>query len=130
MVETKRRSPRKPVRVTKPVEAFVGPIEARLMAYDTVQVAVDDIDERPWAWVAMCRVTLRIDGLTCTKKLKGRYRYVDRLGWARPERPSEIDLGLGLDSVVGQVRLGLARLGLEDAPVEVNVHGLLGVGRG
>ena len=107
--------------ITKPVEAFVGPIEVRLFEYETTQVGVDDTDERPWAWLAFCRVKLRIEGLTCTKKLVGRYAYRDQLGWPVYARPSEPDLQAGFSSVLEQVKAGLDRLGLP-TDAEIIVH--------
>ena len=117
----KRRSPRKPSLITKPVEAFVGPVEVRLFAYDFRQTAVDDGDEMPWAWLASCRVKLRIDGLTCTKRLRGGYRYTDHLGWPQEKRPHDSSLRLGLSSVTEQIKCHLDRLGLKDADLEVVV---------
>lgn len=112
---------RKPVLVTKPVEAFVGPIEVRLMPYESYRTAVDDYDKRPWAWLAMCRVKLRIDGLTCTKKLTGKYTYGSVV---RPQldRPDDTAIRDGLSSVVEQVKHGLARLGIDGVEPEVIVH--------
>ena len=119
---SKRRSPRKPMLITKPVEAFVGPIEVRLFEYETTPTGVDDLDERPWAWLAFCRVKLRIEGLTCTKRLVGRYAYTDRLGWPTPGRPRDPDLREGFSSVVEQIKAGLDRLGLKDAATEIVAH--------
>lgn len=114
-VNTKRQKPRKPVLITKPVEAFVGPIEVRLMPYEKYQTAVDEYDARLWAWLAMCRVKLRIGGMTCTKKLTARYAYWHGLGVPREERPDDPELFEGLCSVVEQVKSKLERLGLESA---------------
>lgn len=110
------------VPVTAPVTATVGPVHLRLFPYSAVRIAVDDYDDRPWAWGAMCRVKFRIGELSTTKKVQQRYTYTDRLGYGRSERPSEDDLAVGRTTVLDNLRTQLARHGFEPPPFVVEVH--------
>lgn len=90
--------------VTVPVEAKVGKVELRLFPYDRVQTAVDDYDDRPWAWGALCRVTFRFGRLVTSKRITQRYAYVDARGWPKEARPSDDELAEGRATVLANLR--------------------------
>lgn len=108
-----------PIEVKEPVTATVGPVYLRLFPYSEAQTAVDEWDERPWAWGAMCRVKFRIGELTTSKRVSQRYAYMPK-GWASRERPSDADLAAGRETVLDNLRIQLARHGFD--PPEFDIH--------
>lgn len=99
--------------------ALVGPVHLRLFPYESWQTAVDDYDERPWAWGAMCRVQFRIGELVTSKKVTQRYAWVDKLGWPRQNRPTDAELAEGRRTVLDNLRTQLERHGFKPPEFEV-----------
>lgn len=100
------------VKVEAPVYATVGTFYLRLFPHQAWQTAVDDYDERPWAWVGMVRIKFQIGELTTTKKVKARYAYTDKLGWPLRDRPDEAALERGKSWVLAQLRHQIGRHGI------------------
>lgn len=108
-----------PIEVKGLVTATVGPVYLRLFPYSEAQTAVDEWDERPWAWGAMCRVKFRIGELTTSKRVSQRFAYMPN-GSPGRKRPSNYELDVGRRTVLDNLRTQLARHGFE--PPEFVVH--------
>lgn len=101
------------VQVEAPVTAQVGPVYLRLFPYQQWQTAVDDYDERPWAWGALCRVKFRIGELTTTKRVQTRYAFHGPKAWPSQERPNDEALAEGKQAVLDNLRTQLERHGFK-----------------
>jgi hypothetical protein len=108
--------------VTVPVEAKVGKIDLRLFPYESLPDGPEGTYQRPWCWGAMCRVTFRFGRLVTSKKIAQRYVYTDKLGWAKPERPSTDELVVGAETVVANLVQAIELHGVKATDIQVVEH--------